>query len=317
MLYRLIKIPARIAFSLYCRHLIVKRIECLKYEGPLLIASNHPNSFLDAIVVDTLFKSPVTSLTRGDVFQNKIFSRILHSLHMLPIYRVSEGAENLEQNYATFDLCNKIFLKKGIVLIFSEGGCTNEWHLRSLKKGTARLAISAWKQGIPLKVLPLGINYSCFRKFGKNIWLNFGSLISVDKIPEQLDSGKAFSSFNNLLRDELKELVYEVDENNEEAISDQFHIPVPAWKMILLFFPAALGYIFHSPLYYAVRWVVRKNPNDHYDSIMVGMLFFLYPFYLGILTTVLYYVTGSAISLLLPVIMPVTAWSLLQVIKDV
>ena len=317
MLYRLIKIPARIAFYLYCRKLIINRKEFLDFKGPLLIAANHPNSFLDAIIVDTLFHCPVTSLTRGDVFRKKIFSRILHALHMLPVYRVSEGAENLELNYTTFDTCNKIFRKNGIVLIFSEGGCTNEWHLRPLKKGTARLAISAWNEGIPLYVLPLGINYSNFRKFGKNIWLNFGNLITADSIHDPLDSGKAFISFNNLLEDELKKLVYEVDERDRISVNRHFHIRQPGWKKIILIIPALLGYILHSPLYYAVRAIVRKNPNDHYDSIMIGLLFFLYPLYLLVIVTIVYFVTAWVFSWLLLILVPLTAWSLLQMKKDV
>ena len=57
--------------------------------------------------------------------------------------------------------------------IFSEGKCINEWHLRPLKKGTARLAISSWEENIPLEVLPVGINYSSFRRFGKNVYYQF------------------------------------------------------------------------------------------------------------------------------------------------
>src|SRR4030095_14880306 len=103
----------------------------------------------------------------------------------------SEGAGNLEHNYTTFNSCIDIFKKNGIVLMFSEGGCVNEWHLRPLKKGTARLAISAWQQKIPLKVLPLGINYSSFRKFGKNVILNFGEIITATDFNIDVNSGKA------------------------------------------------------------------------------------------------------------------------------
>ncbi len=75
-----------------------------------------------------------------------------------------------------------IFRRNGTVQIFSEGKCVNEWHLRPLKKGTARLAISSWENNIPLNVLPVGINYSAFRKFGKNIYINFGEIISKEDI---------------------------------------------------------------------------------------------------------------------------------------
>ena len=69
----------------------------LNEKGPLLIAANHPNSFLDAIIVSTLFKRPVYSLARGDAFAGKFFTTILTSLNMLPVYRISEGPENLEK----------------------------------------------------------------------------------------------------------------------------------------------------------------------------------------------------------------------------
>ena len=70
----------------------------------------------------------------------------------------------------------KLFEENKIVLIFSEGRCINEWHL-PVKKGTARLALDAWENNIPLSVLPLGINYSSFRFYGKNMFLNFGNVI--------------------------------------------------------------------------------------------------------------------------------------------
>ena len=56
----------------------------LKKQGPLLLASNHPNSFLDAVILDILFEQPIWSLARGDVFKNKFISRILTSLKNVP-----------------------------------------------------------------------------------------------------------------------------------------------------------------------------------------------------------------------------------------
>src|SRR5690606_37336297 len=121
-----------------------------------------------------------------------------------------EGVENLDHNYTTFAACQELFKQNKIVLISSEGRCINEWHLRPLKKGTARLAMSAWAKNIPLKVLPLGINYSSFRTFGKIVHLNFGEFISKDDIQEELSSGKALIGFNDALRNQLSGLVYEI-----------------------------------------------------------------------------------------------------------
>ncbi|MGC4013216.1 MAG: 1-acyl-sn-glycerol-3-phosphate acyltransferase [Luteolibacter sp.] len=137
--------------KIFCRRIVVNKPEMLRLHGPLLIASNHPNSFLDAIVFDILFDQPIWSLARGDVFKTPFYSRLLTALKILPVYRYSEGPQNLQENYKTFAACYRIFEQKGLVQIFSEGKCINEWHLRPLRKGTARLAFSAWEKGIPLK----------------------------------------------------------------------------------------------------------------------------------------------------------------------
>ena len=71
MLYKILFLPARLLIYFYCRKIIINNKNMLHEQGPLLIAANHPNSFLDAIILATLFKNPVYSLTRGDAFKGK------------------------------------------------------------------------------------------------------------------------------------------------------------------------------------------------------------------------------------------------------
>jgi 1-acyl-sn-glycerol-3-phosphate acyltransferase len=289
----------------------------LHQEGPLLIAANHPNSFLDAIIVSTLFKAPIHSLARGDAFAGKFITKLLESFNMLPVYRVSEGVENLEHNYTTFDACQKLFEQNKIVLIFSEGRCTNEWHLRSLKKGTARLALAAWQQNIPLKVLPLGINYSSFRKYGKNMHLNFGKIISQSDTSECLTSGKAIIEFNESLRLQLKDLVYEIDKNDLQKLNQYFYINQSLLKKIFLLIPAIIGFVLNAPLYTAIHLIIKDRAKDHYDSVMTGLLFFLYPLYVLAITLIVLFSSQSYYALLLMLFLPFTLWSYLQLKKQV
>jgi len=289
----------------------------LHEQGPLLIAANHPNSFLDAIILDTLFKNPVYSLTRGDAFKGKLISKILTSLNMLPVYRISEGAENLDNNYFTFDECQKIFRKNGIVLVFSEGRCVNEWHLRPLKKGTARLALSAWQQNIPLKILPVGINYSSFRTFGKNVFLNFGSFINKEDVNVDLSDGKAVNEFNVKLQRQLQGLVYEIDKTDIEKLKKYFCIPQSFLKKLSLFIPAVAGYLFHFPLYYLIDVSIKNKAGDHYDSIMIALLFFFYPLYILMFAVVAFFLTRNSISFFLLALIPLTALCLLHFKKQI
>lgn len=318
MLYNLLHFPAKIALLIWCRYLRLNKKEILQTEGPLLIAANHPNSFLDAILLCALFKKPIYSLARGDAFKHPFIRKILSSLKMLPVYRVSEGVENLEENYKTFDDCINVFKNKGIVLIFSEGKCINEWHLRPLKKGTARLAITAWEQGIPLRVIPLGLNYNSFTKFGKNIIANFGDFITQQNIAIKKEDayGTKVQTFNNELKLQLQKIVIQIKPVDQKAINKIFERPVSLLKKIILFIPALLGFILHAPLYIPVQKFAftKFGEIDHYDSVVVGMLFLLYPIYLLLLAFLLYFLFGCWCLLIFT--FPFFAWSYVALKKQ-
>lgn len=146
---------------------------------------------------------------------------------MLPVYRASEGVENLEDNYKTFNDCSEIFKQHGIVLIFSEGKCINEWHLQPLKKGTARLAIGAWQQDVPLKILPIGINYSSFNLFGKNVHINTGNTIEYKNMVNNFTyNGRLLNEVTSSLQIELQSLVYEIDLDDKQQQAKIFYIPI-------------------------------------------------------------------------------------------
>lgn len=289
----------------------------LEQQGPLLLAANHPNSFLDAIIIDSLFKSPVVALARGDAFAGKFSTKILNSFNMLPVYRVSEGVENLGNNYSTFDTCIQLFKNNKIVLIFSEGRCINEWHLRPLKKGTGRLALEAWEKNIPLKILPLGINYSSFRFFGKNVWLNFGNILTKDDFDLSQSKGIFINDFNEKLKSQLKKLVVEIDKNETQKLRLNFYVPQHSLKKTILLIPAVCGFIMTAPLYQAIHLIIKNKSGDHYDSVMTGLLFFLFPLYVVVITLVIYLVTGNVYSLLLLAGLPFCTWSYLQVKKQI
>ena len=314
MFYKLIKIPAKLAIRLYCRDIAVNNKDIFLAKGPLLIASNHPNSFLDAIILATLFKRPVYSLTRGDTFKKKLHASLLRSLNMLPVYRMSEGVENLEQNYETFDKCRKIFKQNGIVLIFSEGRCINEWKLRPLKKGTARLAMSSWQEGINLSIIPTGINYQSFTSFGKNIRINFGNTISGKAISNTNGYGSTINGLNEILKLELKNLVVEAASADGEKIQKEFEIKISAVKKILLLLPAIAGYLLHAPLYLPIQKICWRKARqaDHYDSVLVGLLFISYPFYLLLMALLIYWLTAGYWWMFTFLLLPFFAWSFVQ-----
>ncbi len=294
---------------------MINQPERVKEKGPLLLASNHPNSFLDSVLLNTIFHEPVWSLARGDVFKKPLYRRLLTAVKILPVYRTSEGVENLSENYKTFDACIELFKKNGIITIYSEGKCINEWHLRPLKKGTARLAIKAWDEKIPLRVLPVALNYSSFTHFGKNVFINFGEIITADVTGTQTADGARNLEFNNRLRSELEKGVFEITADDYAQLNRKLTVPVSPVKKIWLFIPGWIGWLLNLPPFlFARRTAIRrlKEPG-HYDSVVMGILLLIYPIYVLLITGALLLITQSWWSLLFPMIALFTAWAYVQI----
>ena len=315
MLYSILKIIVRLAAKIFCRKIFINNRQLLKEKGPMILACNHPNSFLDAVLMDILFEQPVWSLTRGDAFINRTVNNILFKLKMLPVYRPSEGVENLSENYKTFDTCIELFRRDGVVLIFSEGLCVNEWHLRPLKKGTARLAYKCMQENIPLKILPVGINYSSFNRFGKNLFVNFGNLFSVNDFDKNLSDGAFNQVFNNTLQVELGPLVFEIEKNDRQKQKELLELKTPLLTKILLVIPAAIGWLVHAPLYLPIKYWVHKKYNNagHLDAMQIALPLVIYPFYLLLIVLILFVVLNNWWVLVLLLLLPFTAWSYVRV----
>jgi len=315
LLYTLIKPYARLAIKLYCRDIVIINQHLLSSQGPLLLAVNHPNSFLDAIILDTLFDQPIVSLARGDAFSNPLIAKVLRLLNILPVYREREGKEHLHRNYDTFDECIDIFKKNGIVLIFTEAFCENEWHLRPLRKGTARMAAAAWQQNIPVTVLPIGLNYSSFRLFGKNVHINIGEPISRQDINSHIEeTGKVLNELTAAIEVQLKKIVYEIDSSDKQRLAKVFTKPVRPIKKVLLTIPAIIGCIVHLPLYLLLQKIVQKKAVllGHYDSVIVGALLIVYPLYLLLIALIALFTLGKWWAVPTFILIPFFAWSYVQ-----
>jgi hypothetical protein len=117
---------------------------------------------------------------------------------------------------------------------------------------------------------------------------------------------------NFKLNKQLKELVIEIDSNDKEKIKKEFYAPQSLPKQILLTIPAIVGWLLHFPLYVPITLVVRNKASDHYDSVVVGLLFLAYPFYLLLVAILLMLLVKNSMAWLSIILLPFSAWSYLQ-----
>ncbi len=237
-MYYLLRILVRLGLKIFCRTIRVNRPELLQTKGPLVLACNHPNAFLDAIILGSLFRQPVHFIARGDAFQNPVARRLLRVVKSIPVYRLSEGKEFLGRNEASFEKCRQILSTGGIVLIFAEGFCINQWVLRPMKKGGARIALAAMNEegmNSRMRVLPVSLNYNSFTNLGKTLLIHFGDVISKnDLLPSHSDAAK-MHHFNRLLASRLSAGMMQSESNPhliQILISNCRQLSVPDLKLV-------------------------------------------------------------------------------------
>lgn len=271
MIYYLLKPFIRFALAIFCPGLRVHHRTKVNIKGPVLITANHPNSFLDAIIIASIFDRPIHFLARGDAFHKPWHNALLRTLHMFPVYRLREGKQYLGLNANAFENSRKVLSKNGIVLIFIEGICVNKHELQPFKKGAARIASSCWKEGIPLQVLPLGMGYSSFDKMGKSVLVQAGELMAEKQLMYLEEESKNYVLFNQILFQKIQALIS----------IPEFTPKTPA--LIKIF--GAIGSWIHQPLYRFLSAYVRMQTKNtvFYDSVLFGVLFFCYPIYLLVL----------------------------------
>lgn len=305
MLYTLVKQMVRQALRIFCSRIDIQGARYLATTGPMLLVANHPNSFLDAIIIGAICKEKVHFLTRGDAFHKPWHNILLKALNMIPVYRLSEGRENLSLNERAFRKSGEILQNGGIVLIFIEGICVHKHELQPFKKGAARIACD--NQDLAgFRVVPVGIAYDSFERFGKKISIRVSPPFRVSELIIYTERERNYKHFNSLMYACLKENI-RVPEK-DAARKRQDRLP--------LFLPSVLGYILHAPLYYPLRNFIRRKTNGtvFFDSVMMGSLLILYPLYLALLSVLLYTLGASLPVILLIVILhPICAWCAVRV----
>jgi 1-acyl-sn-glycerol-3-phosphate acyltransferase len=233
--------------------------EFVPKDKPVIFASTHSNSFYDAILLYLMFKKNVYALGRGDAFKNPILAKILRAIHMLPIWRISEGKKNMANNKATFEECNELLKRNQNVLIYPEGICNNQTTLLPLKKrGTSAMAYKAWNEGIDVHIVPVVLIYDSFNKFGKRINLKFSKPLHKEDF--DLNDEISFSKqFTAALQEEMSQLF----------VND--FKPVGFWRNALSYF----GWVLFLPLFLLISIFVNKKYSKTIfsDSIWYGLLF--------------------------------------------
>jgi 1-acyl-sn-glycerol-3-phosphate acyltransferase len=222
MVYRFLYYFANLIIRIYYRKIHVDGLAQIPTDKPLLIVSNHPNGFLEPIMMACLFPIDLHFLVRGDLFENKALKWLLVSTNQVPIYRFKDGIAALRNNQKTIAKTIEVLNQNKAIIIFPEGSTDGDWHLREFKKGMARMAFQCidGSPDLDLHILPVGVVFSKSEATGSEVILKAGKAFSIkDFYSKNAKEAKdQMDVMTKYTYDRVKELMIHLDNKSNEKI---------------------------------------------------------------------------------------------------
>ena len=197
----------RLALALSFKHVRVRHGERMPRTGAILLVANHPSTWTDVVLLDSLLGRRLHFLAQDEQFHPWPRRVLLELFGTLPLSSIEHRPDAVARNEATFRRCEKLFDRREAVAVFPEGISLVDRGLLPLKHGAARLALSyvARRGDRRLSLVPVGIHYSDRTAFRSDVTVSVGRAIPVE----------TWRSFDPC---DLEAAASRVTENMEEAM---------------------------------------------------------------------------------------------------
>ena len=191
-------------------------MERIPEDGAVILAPNHTNTLMDALVILAMDRRPKVFVARADIFKKPVLAKVFHFCKIMPIMRMRDGVDEVKKNNEIIEKAVDVLRDRVRFCIFPEGQHQTKFSAQPLAKGIFRIAFQA--QGLmsdmPLYIVPVGIRYGNFFRFRSTARVQIGDPINVrDFLATHPDNSVAEQM--NIIKDML-------DERLKEAI---FYIP--------------------------------------------------------------------------------------------
>jgi len=178
--YRAVRAVGRFWLWFFFSSVDVRHPERVPADGPVLLCINHPNNFIDSLLVGGAVPRKVHYLATAALFRNHLVARFLHACGAIPVYRKQDDPDKMQKNAGTFEACFRAFGEGRLVAIYPEGTTHAEVRVQRIKTGAARLALGyeAERPGA-LRMIPVGLNFDARKSFRGRVLVSFGPAIPV------------------------------------------------------------------------------------------------------------------------------------------
>ena len=168
----------------------VRGKENIPADGAVIIAPNHCNTLMDALVILQAFKDESVFGARADMFKSPFLAKAMFFFRILPMVRQRDGLRNVLKNYESVDTIIET-LEHGVrFCMYPEGRHRPAHSLLPLGKGVFRAALAANSRLDGKKqvyIVPTGIEYGDYFRYRSTCLINFGEAINVTEFIKTLE----------------------------------------------------------------------------------------------------------------------------------
>jgi 1-acyl-sn-glycerol-3-phosphate acyltransferase len=159
--FSLVRGLIQLLLAVFYRRTEVVGAERVPAQGGLIVAANHHNSVVDAMVLLAVVPRRLRTLAKAQLFEHPMIGPFLRMLGALPVHRRQEAGDDPRKNDALFEATTRTLGAGGGIIIFPEGRTQPDPVLLELRTGAARMLFAAHPGQVTL--LPAGL---VFRKPG-------------------------------------------------------------------------------------------------------------------------------------------------------
>lgn len=194
--YRILRTIGRLALRWYYRDIEVLGLERIPKSGPALLASNHPNALVDALVIACTLRRPVTLTAKATLLDHAITRALLRMVGVVPLHRVADAVQadrpDPARNVRAFTAVLDVLSRGGLVLVFPEGKSHTDSALAPLRTGIARMAVMARaNRNLDVPIIPIGLTFERKWEPRSRVLMHVGVPITVGRLEPDVPNGVA------------------------------------------------------------------------------------------------------------------------------
>jgi len=199
----------------------IDRVGAPPASGAALLLPNHPNALLDPAVIWSTAGRDVRFLAKSTLFDGPL-GPLMRGAGAIPVYRRLDQGVDVSKNTETFAAVDRALAAGDAISIFPEGISHSTGRLEPLRTGAARMALGAEHAGVPVALVPVGLNFERKTAFRSRVTVVYGAAFSCRDLADR-GSGdpEAVRMLTARMGGHMRRLVVEADPKGDAALVDR------------------------------------------------------------------------------------------------